>query len=871
MLVEQLNQEDDRTEHYDNEDEVLHRQGEQNENPVPDPRMLRAAVGGAEAAEQFLDAVQHDNGQDNEAAEENIGMEVYRDEENESNHEENEQEIPQHEQGDPNEEDIHIEHQDAAQGPGPHDELKKTIRIERFTSPITAQVMASPAEALLMALDMAEQNQLTFKAFVDSVKLLNCLFSEPVIPNTVYMLDKLLHSSAGIQRHFYCSNCSFSFGQRDSTVEPTLTCPEPKCKHLNKISDLTKATYLVVFPLQPQIELLLKNKEVREALRSPKEILEGRNPNEFSDIYDGESYKDFANSLTEDEDNVTVISLTGNTDGTPLFKSSKYSIWPFFASINELPPAMRMKNLLLAGLWFGNKKPPMDLYLEPVVDHLIKLSEGFTTELDNPAIEVLIKVFMIGICVDSGARGAVQGINTYSGYYSCNWCEIPGDYLNKVVFPFPEIPPKKRTDENVKEYARECLRNPQLSYVYGVQFLSPLAGLPKFNLVNGMVFDYAHNILFGISRTILDEWLTNTARGCYIGSPDDLSELDSKMMKITPPIEVRRAVRKMSDRAHWNMREFENWTLTYSIPVLTDILPLKYLQHWCYLVQVLFLLSRRKITREDIETAHKLALRFGRDAEYLYGLPFMTYNIHIFCHHIAENCVRWGPLWAINTFSFESGNKDLKGLIHAQHGVPHQIHRALSYRQASSILKINCGSHRTEAYKGNIASKVNKMTRYNPVDECALIGTSQRFAPSEEEKYVLEHCEFNIDLSNCMSFKKIVVGKCVYVTSDLAHNTKFNNECAITNDNKIIILKKIILDKSTDKVYVLYNEMSTEPFLRMPQGVRIAPHDHCIRVETLMGRRLSLISVTKLKSVCAVTNLNDKVYVTEFPNVFNVF
>ncbi|KAE8741497.1 hypothetical protein FOCC_FOCC012982 [Frankliniella occidentalis] len=60
----------------------------------------------------------------------------------------------------------------------------------------------------------------------------------------------------------------------------------------------------------------------------------------------------------------------------------------------------------------------------PVVDHLTKFSEGFATELGNPAEEVLIKVFMIGICVDSGARGAVQGINSYSGYYSCNWCEI---------------------------------------------------------------------------------------------------------------------------------------------------------------------------------------------------------------------------------------------------------------------------------------------------------------------------------------------------------------------------------------------------------------------------------------------------------------
>ena len=764
------------------------------------------------------------------------------------------------------EEDNHIEGAPAA-GPEPHAELKRAIGTEIFTSPITAQVRASPAEALLMSLHMAEQNHLTLKAFVDSVKLLNSLFSTPVIPNTVYLLDKLLHSSAGIQRYFYCGKCSHSFGKRDSSVEPMLECPE--CNFVSKITDLTKATYLVVFPLQLQIELLLKNEKVREALRSPKELVENRNPNEFSDIYDGKSYKDFANSLMENNNDTIVISLIGNTDGTPLFKSSNYSIWPFFGSINELPAAMRMRHLLLGGLWFGNKKPSMDLYLQPIVDHLIELSEGFNIKVDNA--EVSVKVFMIGICVDSGARGQVQGLNTHSGYYSCNWCEIPGEYhTNKVVFPFPEIPCMKRTHESIVEHARECLGNQRLAYVFGVQYLSSVARVPKFDLVSGMVLDYPHNMLFGLARTMLEEWLTNTSRGSYIGAPDDILELDTKIMKLTPPIEVRKAVRKISDRAYWSMREFENWILTYSIPVLTGILPLRYLEHWSYLVQAMFLLCRQKMSRQDIEAGHKLSLRFGRDAEYIYGKSFMTYNLHIFCQHIAENVVRWGPLFGVNTYCYEAGNKDLKSLLHAQRGVPHQIHRALSYRQASSILKINCGTQKTETYEASIAAKVNKMTRYVPVSECVLLGISKYFVPTDEEKYILERCGFDIDSSNCMEFKKVIAGKCVYITSDLACNKKFDNKCAVTVDMKIIIIKKFILDQSCEKVYVFCNEVTAEPFLRMPQGIRIPPIDHCMREITLLGRRLHLISVQKLRSVCSVTEMNDKIYVSEFPNVYNV-
>lgn len=35
------------------------------------------------------------------------------------------------------------------------------------------------------------------------------------------------------------------------------------------------------------------------------------------------------------------VSLTGNTDGVALIKSSKISIWPIYMVINELPPKER--------------------------------------------------------------------------------------------------------------------------------------------------------------------------------------------------------------------------------------------------------------------------------------------------------------------------------------------------------------------------------------------------------------------------------------------------------------------------------------------------------------------------------------------------
>ena len=49
------------------------------------------------------------------------------------------------------------------------------------------------------------------------------------------------------------------------------------------------------------------------------------------------------------------VSFSINTDGIPVFKSSKMALWPIFLMINELPFKQRKlpENMLQAGLWFG--------------------------------------------------------------------------------------------------------------------------------------------------------------------------------------------------------------------------------------------------------------------------------------------------------------------------------------------------------------------------------------------------------------------------------------------------------------------------------------------------------------------------------------
>ncbi len=65
------------------------------------------------------------------------------------------------------------------------------------------------------------------------------------------------------------------------------------------------------------------------------------------------------------------LALSLSTDGVPLFKSSKISLWPVFLVILNLPREIRMnaENIILCGLWVGPCKPLMSVLLQPILKH----------------------------------------------------------------------------------------------------------------------------------------------------------------------------------------------------------------------------------------------------------------------------------------------------------------------------------------------------------------------------------------------------------------------------------------------------------------------------------------------------------------------
>ena len=126
------------------------------------------------------------------------------------------------------------------------------------------------------------------------------------------------------------------------------------------------------------------------------------------------------------------LGLMLSTDGVSLFKSSSADLWPVFLVILNLPPAIRMntQNIVLAGLWYGSKKPPMHLLMEPIIkklDHLYTF--GIAIETPHGLITHRAKL-ELGI-FDLPAKAAVLCAKQFNGKYGCSVCLHPGEYSRK--------------------------------------------------------------------------------------------------------------------------------------------------------------------------------------------------------------------------------------------------------------------------------------------------------------------------------------------------------------------------------------------------------------------------------------------------------
>lgn len=227
------------------------------------------------------------------------------------------------------------------------------VRHEHFTlenkEPLYTGSRLTQAQSFLLILSFVLRYGLTGMALSDLQDLINIHCPDNTQLTSKYLFLKNLKPVDGhLQCYIYCPNCEYYIGDRDSEGQ-CVVCHTA----WDNNSSLKNGNVFMYLPIQTQLEHLLQREDIAQCLKSRDGTY---NTDIYEDIGSGQMYHDLYQGggplhCTHG------YSLTLNCDGVPVFKSSLYSIWPLYGIVNELPYPVRKHNVLLFGLWFGDKKP----------------------------------------------------------------------------------------------------------------------------------------------------------------------------------------------------------------------------------------------------------------------------------------------------------------------------------------------------------------------------------------------------------------------------------------------------------------------------------------------------------------------------------
>lgn len=191
------------------------------------------------------------------------------------------------------------------------------------------------AEAVLMVMSYAARHNITGTQLDDMLKLINSLFGKEILPRSKYMFNKIFKNNSDIvEFHFYCKTCKIYIGAQEDIKAKNITeCVN--CKTPIEANSLNSGSFFINIPIAPQIQTLLETPEIQNNINYKQQ--RPQRDQVISDIYDGEMYKNLSRpgGVLSHPNNLSYIF---NSDGSPIYKSSKFSIWPIQLHLNELPP-----------------------------------------------------------------------------------------------------------------------------------------------------------------------------------------------------------------------------------------------------------------------------------------------------------------------------------------------------------------------------------------------------------------------------------------------------------------------------------------------------------------------------------------------------
>ncbi len=645
-------------------------------------------------------------------------------------------------------------------------------------------------------------------------------------------------NSLGVQKWntqygWICKNCNVPYYndifKNPVKVIQSYTCQQKPCR---------QSDHYVVFDLKKIIETILPTLSA----------------NSRENVHDSH----FVNKIRQRQPTAgsNDYTITINTDGVPLFKSSKSSVWPILGSFNIGNLNQQKQNVMLLGLWIGSDKPNFNHFLSKFIADINDLSSNGVTWRDKNGSEKNSKIFLSHVMCDSIARPLVQGTSQFNAIYGCNFCYHKSATTEGYKSHFFKHDLTFRNLRTMASMLADSKRQHEGGDGRGVKSESPLIKISGFDLVLGFPPDVMHCCYLGITRQFTNTWLNtkNFRHEYYLGSKQKFIEVDKRLLLIRPPIRINRCPRSLENRKFFKAHEWQAWLFYYSPLVLKNILPDKFYYHWLLLVRAMSILTSEFINDNDIKEAENLLIDFSEQVHTLYDVSQCTYNVHLLLH-LPYFVNQYGPLQYVSMFSFENYNQTFLKYITGTQYVSHQI--AKRYLQ-DLVQNYNSSSQNPNSeysqFLKTLKCNGSNINKYYISSSGVLYNKCKLFKPYVFEWSCLQYL-LGLGVSYFQKFKRSSDKEIIYSKQYRLSVTR-NNCCVRILHNLAIVIEVFMYVPNTKQAYAV-------GYLH---SIQKDSHINLNYVNKSSGFRNGYVKCSELKDIMICAELNDTIYFLDFIN-----
>lgn len=137
-----------------------------------------------------------------------------------------------------------------------------------------------------------------------------------------------------------CSICKITYSDENDIININ---KEYKCNNCQQ-----QLINFVTFDLATQLDIILNNEINLNQIKNSNHRSRNKTDKQLRDATDGAIYQQF---IRQCDPKKLVVSLNLNSDGAPIDKVGKFTMWPVIASVVELEHATReqFKNMIILG------------------------------------------------------------------------------------------------------------------------------------------------------------------------------------------------------------------------------------------------------------------------------------------------------------------------------------------------------------------------------------------------------------------------------------------------------------------------------------------------------------------------------------------